>query len=246
MKSREGTPLRGIYMGRFAGRCLALVLGVLVYVFLPEQFDVLPGMAFFEQLSILHIIWVIWVVDMLMQLMPLRKWVPLGSQKLFAAHFRPAAKAGEEKELAAYTRQQNRRAFWIAVTWVLLIAAIGVLYGKKIINEAMLLLISVAFYVCDLICVLFWCPFRVFFLQNRCCTTCRIFNWDHLMMFTPMVYLKSFYAWSLIALALLVFVVWEVKVRRHPERFWEGTNQALKCGACTDKLCMRYSKFNRK
>jgi hypothetical protein len=183
---------------------------------------------------------------MLMQLVPLRRWVPLGSQKLFAAHFRPAANEAEKREaLVAYTRQQNRRAFWIAVAWGVLIAAIGVLYEKKIMNEAMLLLISVAFYVCDLICVLFWCPFRVFFLRNRCCTTCRIFNWDHLMMFTPMIYLKSFYAWSLIALALLVFLVWEMEVRRHPERFWEGTNQALKCGACTDKLCMRYSKLKR-
>ena len=246
MKNRVGMPLRGIYMGRFIGRCLTFLLGVLIYIYMPEQFGVLSGMAFFKQLSVMHIIWVVWVIDMLMQLVPLRRWVPLGSQKLFAAHFRSAANAAEKREaLVAYTRQQNRRAFWIAVAWGVLIAAIGVLYEKRIINEAMLLLISVAFYVCDLICVLFWCPFRVFFLRNRCCTTCRIFNWDHLMMFTPMIYLKSFYAWSLITLALLVFLVWEMEVRRHPERFWEGTNQALKCGACTDKLCMRYSKLKR-
>lgn len=249
MESRVGRPLRSIYIGRFWGRCLALVVGIWVYLLWPEQFSVLPGMAFFEKVSLLHVIWCVWVIDMLMQLIPvrpLRQLVPLGSQKLFALHFRPGKSPGEEQALRTYTRQQNQRAFWIAVTWVLLVVLIGLLYGKKIINEAMLLLVSLVFYVCDLICVLFWCPFRVFFLENRCCTTCRIFNWDHLMMFSPLVYLKSFYAWSLILLAVVVFVVWEVKVYRHPERFWEGTNQALKCGECTDKLCLRYSRLIKK
>ena len=78
-------------MGRFIGRCLTFLLGVLIYIYMPEQFGVLSGMAFFKQLSVLHVIWAVWVVDMLMQLVPLRRWVPLGSQKLFAVHYRPAA-----------------------------------------------------------------------------------------------------------------------------------------------------------
>ena len=232
-------------MGRFLGRCATLLAAILVYFFWEEQFSILPGMAFFDRLTLLHLIWGVWVVDMLMQLIPLHRWVPLGSQKLFRIHFRPVSKPVASEALTEYTRQQNRRAFWIAVTWVLLIAAIGLLYGRKLVNEAMLVVISVAFYVCDLVCVLFWCPFRVFFLENRCCTTCRIFNWDHLMMFSPMIYLKSFFAWSLILLAILVFFVWELQVRRHPERFWEGTNQALKCAECTDKLCFRQRKTTR-
>ena len=246
MKYQEGRPLRKVYMGRFIGRCVTLVIGVLAYFFWQDQFAVLPGMAFFERLSLLHLIWCIWVADMLMQLIPLRVLVPLGSQKLFAQRFRSTEKADVQEALRAYTKDQNHRALWIAAVWGCLIAAIGVLYGMEIIDGNMLLLITVAFYVCDLICVLFWCPFRVFFLRNRCCTTCRIFNWDHLMMFSPLIFLKSFYAWSLILLSVLVVVVWEVEVYRHPERFWEGTNQNLKCGACTDKLCLRYSKISRK
>jgi hypothetical protein len=210
---------------------------------MPEQFGVLSGMAFFKQLSVMHIIWVVWVIDMLMQLVPLRRWVPLGSQKLFAAHFRSAANAAEKREnLVAYTCQQNRRAFWIAVAWGVLIAAIGVLYEKRIINEAMLLLISVAFYVCDLICVLFWCPFRVFFLRNRCCTTCRIFNWDHLMMFSPLVFCGGFFSISLVVMAFLAWLVWELCILIYPERFSEMTNVALRCSNCTDKLCTQYCK----
>ena len=54
------------------------------------------------------------------------------------------------------------------------------------------------------------------------------------------------YAWSLILLSVLVVIVWEVQVYRHPERFWEGANQALKCGECTDKLCLRCSTMFKK
>jgi len=95
--------------------------------------------------------------------------------------------------------------------------------------------------VCDLICVLIWCPFRLI-MKTRCCTTCRIFNWDHLMMFTPMLFVKSFFAASLLAMAIAVWAVWELCVAIYPERFWEGSNDALKCANCTDKLCTQYCR----
>lgn len=107
------------------------------------------------------------------------------------------------------------------------------------LGKAELFLLCVCFYVCDLICVLFFCPFRIFFLKNRCCATCRIFNWDHLMMFSPFVFAAGFFTLSLFFLALLVFVVWEAAFHLHPERFWEQTNAALGCAACTDRLCGR-------
>ena len=69
-----------------------------------------------------------------------------------------------------------------------------------------LFLFTVFFYVCDLICVLIWCPFRLL-MRNRCCTTCRIFNWDHLMMFAPMLFVRSFYAQSLLLMSLVVFII---------------------------------------
>ena len=104
---------------------------------------------------------------------------------------------------------------------------------------------SVAFYVCDLICVLIWCPFRLL-IRTRCCTTCRIFNWDHLMMFTPMLFVNSFFSLSLVILAVIVWLVWEGCILLHPERIWERTNEALRCSNCTDKLCSQYCRKLRK
>ena len=122
---------------------------------------------------------------------------------------------------------------------------IGGLYYGGVLGPAELFLISAAFYVCDLICVLIWCPFRLL-MHTRCCTTCRIFNWDHLMMFTPMIFMGGFYAVSLLSLAFLAWLVWEVCIMMYPERFWDKSNAALKCSECTDKLCTQYCQKLRK
>ena len=50
-------------------------------------------------------------------------------------------------------------------------------------------------------------------------------------------------SWTLmtaaLGLAAAVTAVWETLWRRHPERFWEGSNLALRCARCTDRLCGR-------
>ena len=116
---------------------------------------------------------------------------------------------------------------------------------KGWISKGIMLIIAIFFYVCDLICVLIWCPFRLI-MKNRCCTTCRIFNWDHFMMFSPLIFVGGFYCWSLFGLSLLALIVWEVCVLMYPERFWEVSNLALRCSECSDKLCTQYCQKLRK
>ena len=129
--------------------------------------------------------------------------------------------------------------------WCCLIGALGILYAAGVIGKMGLFLVTVFFYVCDLICVLIWCPFWLI-MKNRCCTTCRIFNWDHLMMFTPLIYVGGFYSVSLVVLAFLAWLIWELCVMMYPERFWANSNAALKCSECTDKLCTQYCQKLRK
>ena len=62
------------------------------------------------------------------------------------------------------------------------------------------------------------------------------------MMFTPILFVVGVYSYSLLALALAVWIVWELCVAIYPERFWEESNEALKCSECTDKLCTQYCR----
>lgn len=227
------------YVWRLAGRIVVLALCLLAWIKAPQTYDILEGMNFFRTLSPLHLLWAVWVGDMVLQIVPIKNKVPLGSQKLFANRFRPIREKINYESLRRYVISTTRAAYRVFLLWCALIAVIGLLYGGGYISPTGLFMISVFFYVCDLICVLVWCPFRLM-MRTRCCTTCRIFNWDHLMMFSPLIFLGGFYAISLVVLALAAWLVWELCVMLYPERFWEHSNAALKCSECTDKLCTQY------
>jgi len=235
------SPTRKRYFGRLVGRILILLICAVLCFTSPESFHILDGLNFFKGLSLLHLLWIIWVIDMLLQIVPIKNKVPLGSQKLFANRFRPIRDKINYEALKNYITTTTKAAYKVFVLWCVLIAIIGILYFSGVINKIALFMISVVFYVCDLICVLIWCPFRLI-MRNRCCTTCRIFNWDHLMMFSPMIFMGGFYAGSLVVLAALAWLVWELCVMMYPERFWDKSNAALKCSECTDKLCTQYCR----
>ena len=233
------------YIMRLIGRCAVLVICIALCFVAPESYDILTGMNFFNKISPFHLLWAIWIVDMFLQVIPVKNKMSLGSQKLFANKFKPIREKINRKALKKYIVSTTTAAYRVLILWVALIAVIGLLYFNGIINKTGLFLISVLFYVCDLICVLIWCPFRLM-MRTKCCTTCRIFNWDHLMMFSPLIFIVGFYSVSLVVMALLAWLVWEVCILLYPERFWEVTNTALQCSECTDKLCTQYCRKLRK
>ena len=237
--------IRRVYFTKLVIRSIILVASILIYFIAPSQFDIVNGINFFKQFSIFHLLWFAWVFDMVTQLMPVNN-IALGSQKFFKEKFRPAIhQLLDWDKLKDYIIKTNKAAGRVMILWAGLLALIGMLKFLKIIDSRHILLISIAFYVCDLICVLIWCPFRLM-LGNKCCTTCRIFNWDHFMMFSPMIFVGSFFALSLFVFALINIIVWEIMIYLHPERFWEHSNMALKCSECTDKLCTQYCQKLRK
>ena len=96
-----------------------------------------------------------------------------------------------------------------------------------------------------MVCVLFFCPYQVLFLKNRCCTTCRIYNWDYFMMCTPLIFVPHFFTWGLLALSVIILLKWEITALKFPERFCENTNDCLSCKNCQDKLCVNRSRFKK-
>jgi len=233
------------YILRLVGRCIIFVLCSILCWFAPQEFHILEGMNFFSRFSLLHVLWLIWIIDMVQQIIPIKNKLPLGSMKLFAHRFKPIRKKINHQALRTYIQTTTKAAYKVFLLWCGLIALIGVLYFLGMIGKTALFMISVCFYVCDLICVLIWCPFRLL-MKTRCCTTCRIFNWDHLMMFSPLVFMGGFYGISLVILAFLAWLIWELCILIYPERFWDQSNLALKCSECTDKLCTQYCQKLRK
>ena len=233
------------YCFRLAARGVIFAACCLLYLLKPKEFIVLEGWNFFREFSWLHLLWLVWAVDTIQQIVPIKQKLPLGSMKLFRSRFRPIRDRVNYEALHSYIIATTKSAYKVFLIWCAGLAGIGLLYYGGLLGRAELFLISVCFYVCDLICVLIWCPFRLL-MRTRCCTTCRIFNWDHLMMFSPMIFMGGFYAVSLIVLAFLAWLVWELCILMYPERFWDKSNAALKCSECTDKLCTQYCQKLRK
>ena len=181
---------------------------------------------------------VIFGSEMVLRFFP-TKHEPIGSQKMFKAHFIPT-------ERKSPLKQSPKRTLLVFGAWAALNSVFGILYFLNILSDDVLILISLAYSVCDIICIMFFCPFQAWMMKNKCCATCRIYNWDYPMMFTPLIFLVFNPApvlhYVLIALSLAVLLIWEITYARHPERFTENTNERLGCRNCTEKLC-RHNKF---
>ncbi len=171
-------------------------------------------------------------VDMVCRFFPV-KHESMGCQKQFKKNYLPT---GTEE-------RPNRVEWWrtllVVAAWVLLNGAIGLLYFfVPGVDAGVLILVSLFYSVSDMICILFFCPFQTWFLRNKCCGTCRIYNWDFPMMFTSLVFLfKDPVSWILVGTALALLIEWEILYHVHPERFTENTNRSLACANCKEKLC---------
>ena len=179
--------------------------------------------------AILAIAWIVSAVEMTFRFFPSRLESP-GCQKQFRRNY---TKSGETD----IRIQDNNATVLIALIWIVFNGIIGALRMIDLLDDGILILLCSAYSVCDLVCILFFCPFQTWFMKNKCCGTCRIYNWDYAMMFTPFFFLRNAYAWSLLAMSIVLLVRWEITFYKYPERFAENTNEYLRCRNCPEKLC---------
>ena len=180
--------------------------------------------------GILVVIWLVFFIEMLLRFFPSRL-ESMGCQKIFPRNYRPAE--NPPKELP----HTWRSTVVVALVWMGLNSIFGILHLTGVLDGGIMLLISLFYSVCDMICILFFCPFQTWFMKNKCCGSCRIYNWDYAMMFTPLIFVNSPFALSLFCIALLLLIEWEVAYQLRPERFYECANQSLSCANCPEKLC---------
>ena len=192
----------------------------------------------FERNSVLlSAIWIIFVIEMVLRFFP-SSIESMGCQKQFSKNYKPTGR--EEVRLQSW-----KRTAIVLASWVALNAVFGALYLTGVFDSGMMLLIALAYSVCDMICILFFCPFQTWMMKNRCCVTCRIYNWDFAMMFTPLIFVRNLYAQTLVLISLVLLLNWEVLLRLHPERFSENTNACLSCAQCKEKLCHHKKQLQR-
>jgi hypothetical protein len=204
------------------------------FVISPIRFGITP----------LHVLWLVFMLTMLSHLFPTDK-LPMSLRKYLKETYVEVPDYSE-LELLKFVQDQNKKAWIVMLVWLCFNAIWGVLYLFGILDNADLLMLTVFYYLCDYICILLYCPFQSVIMKNKCCVNCRIYDWGHFMMFTPMLFIKDFFSWSLFFTSLIVLIHWEYIYAKHPERFWVGSNQILKCKNCKDKTCQAKKKIAKK
>lgn len=219
----------GFHYAKLIYRLLLLILATIAYIVSKKQNTDELFKGYEKNYWILGIIWVVYAVEMACRFFP-SKVESMGCQKQFKQNYNPTGEVIPKL-------QSWKKTFAVALVWLMLNGIFGALYFTDIIDEGVLILISLFYGVCDMICILFFCPFQTWIMKNRCCGDCRIYNWDFAMMFTPFVFIPNLYTWSLLALSLALLLRWEITLKMHPERFSEKTNANISCVNCQEKLC---------
>ena len=230
-RNRHGrlTPVSMFHYFRLTYRSMLLLAFLFFYI----RFRCSAGSGITDLLEsrpvILWVLWLVFAVEMILRFFPSRLESP-GCQKQFACNYQRSG----ETEIVIH---DNNATMLVALIWISLNAVFGVLHMTGIFDDGIMILISCAYSVCDMICILFFCPFQSWFLKNKCCSSCRIYNWDYAMIFTPLFFVRKPYGWSLLAMSVVLMLRWEITFYRYPERFSEKTNLYLRCENCTEKLC---------
>ena len=242
IKKRRWSKTSVLHAWKLLGRSLLFVAALVCYVVstaLGRTDEVLGALS--NNKWVLAVIFGVFMTGMLLRFFP-SSIESMGCQKQFKRNYIPT-------EMETPNLQKASGTLLCLVSWLILNGAIAALYYSGIIDASILILISLFYSVCDMICILYFCPFQTWFMKNKCCGSCRIYNWDYAMMFTPLAFIPHPYTLTLFGMGLLLMIVWEIFFRLYPERFAENTNACLSCANCKEKLChhkTQLSAFLRK
>ena len=229
MQKRKITAVSMLHYFRLFYRSVLLILLIIQYIRFRLQNNEVIMNTLEKRSGILIVVWAVFVFEMILRFFPSLYESP-GCQKQFAQNY---IKTGETRIVIP----DNNGVVLVALIWIVFNGIFGALHMEGILDDDIMILLCCVYSVCDMICILFFCPFQTWFMKNKCCTVCRIYNWDYAMMFTPLFFVRGGYFWSLLALSVALLIRWEITFYRHPERFSEQTNEYLQCKHCTEKLC---------
>lgn len=178
----------------------------------------------------LAVTWLVMLLSIVSRFFPSRV-ESMGAQREHKSNFIPR-EAVSNLSMKEAIRQGNRDAIRSLIFWAILNGILFQLYWAKKIASGVLLLVSLFYSLADLICIKFFCPFQRWLMSNRCCTTCRIYNWDHMMIHTPTLLIPNPMAIPLWLGSAILAIRWEWRWAKYPERFLEVTNRNLTCAQC--------------
>ena len=216
-----------LHICMLVGRIMLLLTAIILYIQGQLNFAKLERPLTISG-AFLIVVWTTLIIGMLGRIIP-NKFVTTGAGK----HFRPAMPNKERKV-------SHKGILTIVVIWFTLnISLMLVLQHFDLFNAGIALIIALIYSICDISFILFFCPFQKLFMRNKCCATCRIYNWDFFMTCTPLIPFLHMYSITLVLLSVAVLIRWEVAV--YKKSFFP----VIDCVDCKDRMCHAKRKFSK-
>jgi len=211
---------------------VVVVIG-LVAIFRPGILAAFFTLPLLGPVKVYHILWALAVFVLVKRMFP-RFNRKISSRKIFRRFYRQADRIPPKGDeiLRSLKAKADRGALKSAFYWLLLLADMALWRKVDIFSDTWVYIVVLFFVFMDQFCVSVFCPFK-WLAGGKCCSTCRINNWGYLMAFSPLVFIPSFWTWSIVAFSILIVIQWEFLYYRYPERFFETHNAALMCRNCT-------------
>jgi hypothetical protein len=211
---------------------LAVVIAGLFAIYRPDLLVALFTYPLVVFLKVYHILWLVTMYILVKRMIPgLNKKMSLG--KIFARNFVGTGEDTDRKRLGFQKtkRKADSGALRSALYWILLLLVMWMWRVAGILPDVWLYIIVLFFVFMDQFCITIFCPFQ-WLMRNKCCSTCRINNWGYCMAFSPLIFIPTFWTYSIIFLSIVNLIIWEYLYFRHPERFSDIYNANLMCKSC--------------
>lgn len=217
-------------------RTIVFISSIVAYALKMDIAAMWQGASFFGEFSVVVLVWFLMMLGMIIQFATNSK-ASLISHKDFMRYYNTSPRNYSEHQLQTEVKKMNARAMKTLLFWLFLSGIVTALYFGGIFGKNEVLMVVITYYFCDSLCMIFWCPLQKMFMKSRCCINCRIYGWGYFFDFGLLLLLPSFFTYSLVVMSLLWLIKWELAYVMYPERFWSGSNIALRCRHCTDKSC---------
>ena len=77
------TKIKKMYYTRFAFRILVFLAAIAIYIWRPQDIDIMLGFNMFKMFNVVHLFLALWIAEITMQFMPLVGKFSIGSLKHF-------------------------------------------------------------------------------------------------------------------------------------------------------------------
>lgn len=237
LKNKIAEAASGKMKLKFVSLILRFLLMVVVAVlyFTDSQLLEYP-VHFFNKILPLHALWAFFVCFFTARLFGKKNGI-IASNRKYSKYNVIIADFNKEK-LRDFVEKNNVRALGIILLALVVNMPFWILYFYHVIDEKFLFCIFIVFFFLDIVCETLYCPMQKFILKNRCCNVCRIYSWNTILTISPLLVIPGFFSTSLMIIGLVDLIHFEIKYKRHPEYFWDGSNSVLRCVNCDMKMCV--------